>query len=211
MPNTNGTWGLRPLSMLGSAPNSMGLTEYEIAVANTNALFQGELVIPLGTGFIDEPQAATGGTVSFLGVFWGCQYVSLVTGQTIMANTWPGSGADTNFPVKAFVYDNPIQLFVIATDATWTSEATARAHIFSNAALINADAGVTATGMSTCTLDTTTPATTNTFALRIMGWVDDPSNLDFTAAGIGVIVRINNHFHAPTGSIAAGTVSTTGA
>jgi len=45
---------------------------------------------------------------------------------------------------------------------------------------------------------------------RIMGVLDDPENSDFTAAGIPLIVRLNNHFNAPTGSIAAGTVSTTG-
>jgi hypothetical protein len=47
-------------------------------------------------------------------------------------------------------------------------------------------------------------------ALRIMGIQNDPDNSDFTAAGIPLIVRINNHFNAPTGSIAAATVSTTG-
>jgi hypothetical protein len=43
-----------------------------------------------------------------------------------------------------------------------------------------------------------------------MGWQEDPSNADFASAGIGLIVRLNNSFNAPTGSIAAGTPSTTG-
>jgi hypothetical protein len=44
-----------------------------------------------------------------------------------------------------------------------------------------------------------------------MGWEDNPENLDFTAAGVGVIVRLNNHFSAPNGSANAGTtISTTG-
>ena len=43
-----------------------------------------------------------------------------------------------------------------------------------------------------------------------MGIQDDPENSDFTVAGIPLIVRINNHFNAPTGSIAQGTVATTG-
>jgi hypothetical protein len=55
-----------------------------------------------------------------------------------------------------------------------------------------------------------TLATTNTLNVRLMGWTEDAANEDFSAAGIGAIVRINNHFNAPTGSIAAGTVSTTG-
>jgi hypothetical protein len=43
-----------------------------------------------------------------------------------------------------------------------------------------------------------------------MGWATDASNEDFTAAGIGAIVRINNHFNSPNGSAAGGTVSTVG-
>jgi hypothetical protein len=43
-----------------------------------------------------------------------------------------------------------------------------------------------------------------------MGWQDDENNSDFTAAGIPVIVRLNNHFNSPNGAIVAGTPSTTG-
>ena len=46
--------------------------------------------------------------------------------------------------------------------------------------------------------------------MRVLGWVDDPENADFTAAGIGAIVRLNNHFNSNNGAIAAGTPSTTG-
>ena len=53
-------------------------------------------------------------------------------------------------------------------------------------------------------------AATNTLALRIVGVQEDPENSDFTATGIPLIVRINNHFNAPNGSIAAATISTTG-
>jgi len=55
-----------------------------------------------------------------------------------------------------------------------------------------------------------TLATTNSLTLRVMGWTEDPENEDFAAAGIGAIVRLNNSFNAPTGSISAGSVSTTG-
>ena len=77
-------------------------------------------------------------------------------------------------------------------------------------ALATGNSGSTSTGLSSATADLNTIATTNTLALRIMGILDDPANNDFTSAGIPLIVRINNHFNAPTGSIAAGTVSTTG-
>ena len=54
----------------------------------------------------------------------------------MFSNTWPGSGsADTNFDITGFVYDNPLQRFIIATDATFTNEATAKASIFENTQL----------------------------------------------------------------------------
>ena len=178
MANTNDKWGLRPLSKLGSGSNSTGVSSYsmyEIASDNTTKLYHGQPVIPLASGYIDAAGAAAGGTVSLLGVFQGCEYISSSTGKPVWSNYWPGSGANSSHAVKAFICDDPNQLFVIATDATWTSKATARASVFLNA-----------------------------------NWTEDAANADFAAAGIGAIVRINNHFNAPTGSIAAGTVSTTG-
>jgi len=199
--------------MLGSAANTTGTTEYRIASDNSNPIFQGMAVIPLAAGVIDDLQAAAGGNVSTVGVFNGCEYVSSTNGETVFSNFWPGSGADSDFPVRAFVYDNPAQMFTIATSnvvAAANTEAEIRAAVFANIALATGNSGSTATGMSSATADLNTIATTNTLFCRIMGVLDDPENADFTAAGIPLIVRLNNHFNAPTGSIAAGTVSVTG-
>tara|TARA_R100001377_G_scaffold25154_1_gene13592 strand:- start:266 stop:868 length:603 start_codon:yes stop_codon:yes gene_type:complete len=199
--------------MLGSAANTTGTTEYRIASNNSNPIFQGMAVIPLAAGVIDDLQAAAGGNVSTVGVFNGCEYVSSTNGETVFSNFWPGSGADSDFPVRAFVYDNPAQMFTIATSnvvAAANTEAEIRAAVFANIALATGNSGSTATGMSSATADLDTIATTNTLFCRIMGVLDDPENADFTAAGIPLIVRLNNHFNAPTGSIAAGTVSVTG-
>ena len=213
MANTNVSFGLRPLSMLGSSYNTTGTTEYRIAAANANRIYQGMPVIPTAAGVIDDLQAAAGGTVSILGVFYGCEYVSSTTGEKIFSNNWPGSGADTNHPVKAFVYDDPNQLFVIATSnvvAGANEESEIRAAVFANIAFANGNSGNNTTGISSATADLNTIAATNTLSLRIVGIQEDAENSDFTVAGIPLIVRINNHFNAPTGSIAQGTVSTTG-
>jgi len=213
MANSNVSFGLKPIGILGAAPYSSGVTEYRIASDNSNPIFQGMAVIPLTAGVIDDLQAAAGGNVGIAGVFNGCEYVSSTTGERIFSNFWPGSGADSNFPVKAFLYDNPNQLFTICTSnvvSAANTEAEIRAAVFANIAFATGNSGSTTTGISTATADLNTIATTNTLALRIMGIQEDPENSDFTAAGIPLIVRINNHFNAPTGSIAAGTVSTTG-
>ena len=199
MANTNVAFGLRPLSKLGSNYNSTGTTEYRIAAGNTNRIYQGSPVIPLAAGVIDIVGAAAGGSVAYLGSFYGCEYVSSTTGERIFSNNWPGSGADTNHPVKAFVYDDPNQLFVIAGDAggsSFDTESEIRAGIFSNAPMANGNAGNNTTGISTAVLDTSGIAVTATLGLRIVGIQEDPENSDFTAAGIPFIVRINAHFNA---------------
>ena len=213
MANTNGAWGLRPISKVGSNSNSTGVsgyTMYEVASDNSTAIYQGSPVIPLATGYISLVGAAAGGSVGILGAFMGCKYVASTTGKPTWSNYWPGSGADSNHPVEAFVADDPMQLFAIATDATWTNKATARAAVFANAAFASGTSGSTTTGMSSATLGVSTINTTNTLNLRIMGWEDYPLNADFSAAGISAIVRLNNHYNSANGAIAAGTVSTTG-
>jgi hypothetical protein len=112
--------------------------------------------------------------------------------------------------VEAFVADDPMQLFVVATDASWTSKATARAGVFANANFSSGTSGSTSTGMSSAALAISTIAATKTLNLRIMGWEDDPSNSDFSASGIGAIVRLNNHFNSPNGAIVAGTTDSAG-
>ena len=102
-----GGYGLHPIGITGSGPNSTGTTQYEIAAANTDAIFHGGIVIPLSTGFIGKN--ATDGGVAPLGVLNGIEYVDSGTGKTVFKNFWPGANSvsvDTNFPVKAFVFDN---------------------------------------------------------------------------------------------------------
>ena len=213
MANANGAFGLRPIAKVGQNSNSTGVsgyTQYEIANGNSNVIYQGSPVIPLSTGFIDIVGAAAGGTVGLVGAFMGCEYVSSTTGKPVFSNYWPGSGADSNHPVKALVADDPMQLFAIATDASITNKATARAAVFANANFSSGTSGSTTTGMSSAALGVSTINTTANLNLRIMGWQEDPNNEDFAAAGIPMIVRLNNSFNSPNGAIAGGTVSTTG-
>ena len=213
MANTNGSWGLKPIAKMGQNSNSTGVTgytTYEIANANSNVIYQGTPVIPLSTGYIDIIGSASGGSVGLLGSFQGCRYVSSTTGKPTWSMHWPGSGADSNHPIRCFVADDPMQIFAIATDATWTSKATARAAVFANADFATGTSGSTTTGQSSGTLAVSTINTTNTLNMRILGWEEDSSNEDFSAAGISALVRLNNHFNSANGAIAAGTVSTTG-
>jgi len=202
MANQETAYGLRPIGLVGGATNSTGVTQYEIASNNTNAIYNGAIVVPLAAGVIDQAGATDGGTTQALGVLTGVEYQDSTTKKTTFLNYWPGSGSvsvDTNFPVKAFVADNPNQLFQVASDASLTDRATALTAVFANASLgTSARTGSTDTGQSSGALGVSTIATTATLPLRIVGIVDDEANSDYTAAGIPLIVRLNAHFNAAT-------------
>tara|TARA_R100000908_G_C3750116_1_gene144748 strand:+ start:77 stop:724 length:648 start_codon:yes stop_codon:yes gene_type:complete len=210
MANQDTSFGLRPIGLNGAGANTTGVTQYEIATDNTNAIFQYSPVIPLATGFIDIVGNANGGTVPALGVFMGVEYVDSSSKKTVFKNYWPGSNnvsVDTNFPVKALVADNPNQLFMVAADETVTDRATALADIFANASLATATSGSTSTGRSTAQLDISTAATTATLLMRIQGITTDVANLEYASAGVNFIVRFNFHHNAPVAASASQTTS----
>ena len=130
MANTNVAFGLKPINTFGSTPATSGTNAYFIA-SNASAIFQGSLVKAELTGGTIQITSATGDTVQHVGVFAGCEYVDATTGKKKFSNTWPGSGsANTNFDILGFVYDNPMQRFIVASDGTNTDRATAKADIF---------------------------------------------------------------------------------
>lgn len=202
MANAETAFGLRPVGLVGAGVNSTGVTEYEIASNNTNAIYQYGLVTPTANGVIDYAGGTDGGTTAALGVLMGIQYQDSVQKKPVWLNYWPGSGSvsvDTNYPVKAYVADNPDQLFVVAADATLTNRATALAAVFANASLgTSARTGVAATGRSNSQLSVSSIDTTATLPLRIVGLVDDVANSDYASAGAHLLVRINAHFNAAT-------------
>jgi hypothetical protein len=210
MANQDTAFGLRPIGLNGAGANTTGVTQYEISSTNTNAIYQYGPVIPLATGLIDRVGAANGGTVPALGVLMGVEYVDSNTKKTVFSNYWPGSNnvsVDTNFPIKAFVADNPNQLFLCAADGSVTDRATALADIFANVSLANGQSGSTSNGRSTAELDISTAATTATLFMRIQGITTDDANLDYDAAGVNFIVRFNFHHNAPVAASASQTTS----
>ena len=212
MANQESAYGLRPIGLVGSGVNSTGVTEYEIAAANANAIFQYAIVTPTASGVIDYAGATSGGTTPALGVLMGIQYHDSVQKKPVWLNYWPGSGSvsvDTNYPVKAFVADNPNKLFKVASDATLTDRATAQLAVFANASLgTSARTGSTDNGSANGALNVASINVTATLPLRIVGIMDDAANSDYTAAGIPMIVRLNAHYNANTSRFDSQTTAT---
>ena len=203
-----GGYGLRPIGMTGAGYNSTGTTTYEIASNNTNAIYQGGIVIPTAAGVITITDQA----VAPLGVFYGCEFVDSGTKKTTFKNFWPGSNnvsVDTNFPIKAFVYDNPMQLYSVVADDTNTDRATALADVFANCDMASVNSGSTNTGRASDMLDISTAATTANLDVRIVGLYEDEGNTDYSAIGHQYVVRLNAPFNSGFAA-AVGTAANTG-
>ena len=194
MANANVAFGLKPVGMHGSSPATQGTSQYFIA-SDASAIFQGSPVKAELTGGTIQIASATGNGDQLVGVFAGCEFVDATTGKLRFSNTWPGSGsANTNFDIKGFVYDNPAQRFIIASDGTNTDRATAKADIFKTADMASGTSGNTTTGISSAVLDISTAEDTDTSnVFMILGIHEDVTNADHSAAGVSYIVKINNH------------------
>ena len=194
MANANVSFGLKRVGKHGSSPATQGTSQYFIA-SDASAIFQGSPVKAELTGGTIQIASASGNGDQFVGVFAGCEYVDATTGKLKFSNTWPGSGsANTNFDIKGFVYDNPFQRFIIASDGTNTNRATAKADIFKTADIASGASGNTTTGISSAVLDISTAEDTDTSnVFMILGIHEDVTNADHSAAGVSYIVKINNH------------------
>ena len=194
MANANVAFGFKPVGMHGSSPATQGTSQYFIA-SDASAIFQGSPVKAELTGGTIQIASATGNGDQLVGVFAGCEFVDATTGKLRFSNTWPGSGsANTNFDIKGFVYDDPAQRFIIASDGTNTDRATAKADIFKTAEIEGGTGGNTTTGISTAQIDISTAEDTDTSnPLMILGIHEDVTNADHSAAGVSYIVKINNH------------------
>ena len=194
MANANVAFGFKPVGKHGSSPSTQGTSQYFIA-SDASAIFQGSPVKAELTGGTIQIASASGNGDQLVGIFAGCEYVDATSGKLKFSNTWPGSGsANTNHDIKGFVYDDPSQRFIIASDGTNTDRATAKADIFKTADIASGTSGNTTTGISSAVLDISTAENTDTSnVVMILGIHEDVSNADHTAAGVSYIVKINNH------------------
>lgn len=194
MANTNAPFGFKEWSggMGGAAPNYALITR-QIAYDDSTAIFTGDPVKSLDTGYVAQWTAAT--AVSQLaGIFVGCKYLSSSAGRVVWNNYWPGSDVASGNEVTAFLI--PCNL---AVPATFLVQSSGSAITFADIGLcgdVSVAAGSTTTGRSACTLNQGTLAATATFPFRIVGLYSDAAppgspGTDDTSSYNWVIVAAN--------------------
>ena len=191
MANLDAPFGFRPVGELGSEVNTGGTSKYLIASGSSNAIYKGDVVYIIGTGYIDVSGATTTANV---GVFNGCFYNDPTTQKPTWKNYYPGSITPTVGNIEAFVYDDPNKLFEVQSAGTLTQAA-----VGDNADQVYT-AGSTINGQSKSELAGS--ATGSSAQFRIIRICEDPENSDIASANANWIVRFNEHvYYANTAGV----------
>ena len=185
MANVSEKFGLRPYRKLDGTPLVGAQNRYTIASNYGTAIYQGDLVEPLGTGNIQKHGANTSDAV--VGVFNGCFYTDPTTQKPTYSNYYPGSIAASD--ITAFIIDDPDAVFLVDADEAFT-----RADLYKNYSVTNTT-GVTQTGISKAQLDVSNSGIAATFVVQAIDISQDPDNSDTGTSNANVLVRINNHFY----------------
>ena len=204
MANRNAAgFGLIAAMAVGNRAAVQGQSKYEIDAGETNAIFNGEPVkvdISASTGGYIVTAAAGTATV---GVLNGVFFTAATTLKPTFSNFYPAATTPANSEdVTAFVNDDPLQEYIIASDATLGATLALRKSKVGLTYATTASAGSTTTGKSSLQLGISTAATTAK-ALRVVRVAEDPQNEDQTAEFCSVVVKINLHQYT-VGSLATG-------
>ena len=177
--NTQG-FGLIAAGTLGSTPATSGQGKYKIDAGYATTIFNGGAVAS-AAGYIVEGQ---GTDTPILGVLNGIFYNAATTLKPTFANHYVQVTPANSEDIDAFVFDNPHQQYVVATDTAVTQAG------FLESYDMNASAGSDTTGRSSSTLAIGTTSADGK-SLRLLRVAEDPENEDITAAYCSVVVCPN--------------------
>ena len=197
MANTNAPFGFQLAGFLDGRSGTFGQQTRLIANADTTAVYSGDPVTSLNTGYVTR---STAGTTQIAGIFIGCTYLNTALGRTVWSPSWPGSGATGD--ITAYVISDPQATFKVQAGGSTTAIGLADINANANFAIGTPN---TLSGQSGAYLDQTTisPSTT-TLPFRIISLVTAPPGApgtDITTGYNQVIVAFNfQDFRVTTGT-----------
>ena len=176
--NTQG-FGLVPAGTLGQTPATSGTGKYKIDAGYATTIFHGGAVAS-NAGYIIDGQTTD---APILGVLNGIFYNAATTLKPTFANHYVQVTPANSEDIDAFVFDNPQQQYVVATDDSVAQSGYLETYD------MNTSAGSTTTGKSSATLDIG-DTSADAASFRLLRSAEDPEN-DENAANRSVIVCQN--------------------
>ena len=171
-PTVAAPYGLQPINLVGGQVYAGQVRQIPIASGSSTDIFYGDIVA-LDTNGQLVKVTTTDSATNAVGVFLGCSYTNPATQQPLFYQCY--NGPVTASDIKAFVQDDPDQLYKVAVvSATTTISGVTRAAVGQNAALVQ-NTGSTTTGDSKVAVLATT-GTATTLPLRIIDVVPETTN-----------------------------------
>ena len=140
--NTQG-FGLIPAGRLGGGPSIQGQGKYKIDAGHSTTIYNGEAV-KLSSGYV---VGGNGSAADIIGVLNGIFYNAATTLKPTFSNHYVQVTPANSEDIDAFVFDNPQQQYVVATDDSVAQSGYLETYD------MNTSAGSTTTGQSSATLD----------------------------------------------------------
>ena len=176
--NTQG-FGLVPAGALGQTPATSGQGKYKIDAGYATTIFHGGAVAS-SAGYIVDGQTTDAPILGVLnGIFFNAATTLKPTFQNHYVQVTPANSED----IDAFVFDNPQQQYVVATDAAVAQSGYLETYD------MNTSAGSTTTGQSSATLDIG-DTSADAASFRLLRSAEDPEN-DENASFRSVVVCLN--------------------
>jgi len=161
--------GAEPVGTLSASGSFTGKVRHiKIASAYDTSIFYGDFVKLVAAGTVEKAAVTTAAVAGTVGVFVGCSYTDPTTKQPTFSQYWPADTAASD--AVAYVADDPKLVFQMQGDGS-----IAQTGLGNNVQAIST-AGSTDIGRSKNALDASSIATTNTFPLRIVDFVDGPNS-----------------------------------
>ena len=176
--NTQG-FGLIAAGTLGQTPATSGQGKYKIDAGSTTTIYNGAAVAS-SAGYIIDGQTTD---APILGVLNGIFYNAATTLKPTFSNHYVQVTPANSEDIDAFVFDNPQQQYVVATDDSVAQSGYLETYD------MNTSAGSTTTGKSSATLDIG-DTSADAASFRLLRSAEDPEN-DENAARRSVVVCIN--------------------
>ena len=156
-PTVSAPYGMVPVNLLGGQVYAGQTRQIPIGANETTAIFYGDVVTLNASGNITKVE--TTATATTIGVFLGCTYIDPNTSQPVYKQYYPG--AVNVAGMKAYVQDDPDQLYKVAVASSGTTIGyLTQAAVGKNVSLVQ-NTGSTTTGDSkNAVLNTTDTETT---------------------------------------------------
>ena len=159
--------GAEPSGTCSSSGSFTGkVVHIKIASAYGTAIFYGDFVKLVTAGTIEKDTGTA--ALTSIGIFLGCKYTDSSTSQLTFNQTWPASMAASD--AVGYILIDPDALFKMQGDGT-----IAQTGLGANFS-VTQTAGSTTIGRSKNSCDASTVATTNTFPIRLVDFVDGPNS-----------------------------------